>query len=45
MAKYKNNYRSNDNFIESECIPMDIDKDHSENPSDWIYTKDLKKNI
>ncbi|WP_103981713.1 phage/plasmid primase, P4 family [Helcococcus massiliensis] len=43
MARYKNNYRSNDNFIESDCIPMDIDNDHSENPSDWISTKDLKK--
>lgn len=43
MAKYKNSYRSNDNFIESECIPMDIDNDHSENPDDWISVNDLKK--
>ena len=43
MAKYKNSYRSNDNFIESECVPMDIDNDHSENPDDWISTNDLKR--
>lgn len=35
-ATYKNNYRSKDNFIESDVIPMDIDNDHSENPADWI---------
>ena len=43
MAKYKNSYRSNDNFIESECVPMDIDNDHSENPDDWISVNDLKR--
>jgi P4 family phage/plasmid primase-like protien len=35
-ATYKNNYRSKDNFIESDVVPMDIDNDHSENPADWI---------
>lgn len=35
-ATYKNNYRSKDNFIESDVIPMDIDNDHSDNPADWI---------
>lgn len=35
-AVYKGNRRGNDNFIESDVIPMDIDNDHSENPSDWI---------
>ena len=43
MAKYKNSYRSNDNFIESDCIPMDIDNDHSENPDEWISSDDLKR--
>jgi putative DNA primase/helicase len=42
MAKYKNNYRSNDNFIESNCIAMDIDNDHSENPDDWISSDEVK---
>lgn len=35
-AIYKGNRRSNDNFIESNVIPMDIDNDHSDNPADWI---------
>ena len=35
-ATYKNNYRNKDNFTESDVIPMDIDNDHSENPSEWI---------
>lgn len=35
-AVYKGNRRSNDNFIESDVIPMDIDNDHSDNPADWI---------
>ena len=35
-ATYKNNYRSKDNFQESDVIPMDIDNDHSENPAEWI---------
>ncbi|WP_100065005.1 phage/plasmid primase, P4 family [Miniphocaeibacter massiliensis] len=42
MARYKNNYRSKDNFLESDCIPMDIDNDHSESPEDWIDIKDVK---
>ena len=43
MANYKNSYRSNDNFIDLECIPMDIDNNHSENTDDWISANDLKR--
>lgn len=43
MAKYKNNYRSNDNFVESDCIAMDIDNDHTENSVAWISANDLKR--
>ncbi len=35
-AKYKGSYRSNDNFIRSDTVIMDLDNDHSENPDDWI---------
>ena len=35
-ATYNNNYRSKENFVESDVIPMDIDNDHSEDPADWI---------
>lgn len=40
-AEYKNNYRSNDNFIGSNCLPVDCDNDHSDDPEDWIYPSDV----
>lgn len=33
-ARYKDNKRSNANFICSDCITMDVDNDHSDNPDD-----------
>ena len=44
-AKYKGNYRSNDNFIMSDCIPLDCDNDHSEDPDDWITPFELALQI
>ena len=41
-GEYQNNYRSIDNFISSDVIPMDIDNDHSENPEDWISYRELE---
>lgn len=35
-AEYKNNQRSNDNFLWSDCIPMDCDNDHSDEDSKWV---------
>lgn len=29
-AEYKNSYRNGDNFIGSDCLPVDCDNDHSE---------------
>ena len=40
-AEYKNSYRSGNNFIGSDCLPVDCDNDHSENPADWITPKDV----
>lgn len=40
-AKYKNNKRSNDNFLESNCVPFDIDNDHTEDESKWIKPSDV----
>ena len=40
-AAYKNNYRSNDNFLETDALPMDCDNDHSDDPKDWIYPVDV----
>ena len=42
-AAYKNSYRSNANFIRSNCLAVEIDNDHSENPEDWIRPKDLRE--
>jgi len=35
-ACYKNNHRSNKNFIESDTVMLDVDNDLSDNPKDWI---------
>lgn len=35
-AAYKDNYRSIDNFLSSDCLVMDIDNDHSERPENWL---------
>lgn len=40
-AEYKNNYRSNSNFIGSDCLPVDCDNDHSDNPKDWVTPEDV----
>ena len=40
-AKYKNNYRKGDNFIQSDVIPLDCDNDHSDEPSDWVTSLDV----
>ena len=44
-AKYKGNYRSKDNFESSDCIPLDCDNDHSENPDDWLAPFDIALSI
>ncbi|MFG5401358.1 phage/plasmid primase, P4 family [Enterococcus faecalis] len=44
-AKYKGNYRSKDNFESSDCIPLDCDNDHSENPEDWLTPFDVALSI
>lgn len=42
-AEYLNSYRNGDNFIGSDCLPVDCDNDHSENPADWVTVEDVKK--
>ncbi len=44
-ATYTGNYRKEDNFLESDVIPMDIDNDHSENPDDWLTEEKLKEHF
>ena len=40
-AEYQGNYRSNDNFICSDCLPVDCDNDHSDDPDEWVYPSDV----
>lgn len=40
-AEYKDSYRKNDNFLLSDCVVMDVDNDHSDNPADWITPESL----
>lgn len=41
-ATYKYSYRSNANFITSNCLAVEFDNEHSENPEDWITPEDLR---
>ncbi len=40
-AEYRNSYRLNENFVSSNCLGMDIDNDHSEEPSEWVTPQAL----
>lgn len=40
-AAYKQNYRSIDNFLKADCLPMDCDNDHSDDPADWLTPFDV----
>ena len=42
-GEFKGNYRSIDNFIRSDVIVMDIDNDHSEDPTEWITPEKLEE--
>ncbi len=41
-AKFTDNKRSNENFIESNVIMMDCDNDHSNNPETWLTPDKIK---
>ena len=36
-AEYRGGYRSNANFVRADCLPLDCDNDHSDDPTKWIY--------
>jgi len=42
-ARYKNNHRKKEHFIQSDCTMFDIDNSDSDNSSDWIYPVDVKE--
>ena len=41
-AEYKENYRNNSNFLGANCLPVDVDNDHSDDPRDWVRVDDVK---
>ena len=41
-AEYRNNYRSVENFLTSNALPMDCDNDHSNDPALWITADDIE---
>lgn len=40
-AEYKDNYRSNSNFISADNLVLDCDNDHSDEAKDWVSSLDL----
>ena len=42
FATYEGNHRSKDNFICSDCLPLDCDNDHSDSESDWKTAADVE---
>ena len=40
-AEYKNHYRNSDNFLSADCLPVDCDNDHSDDPAAWINPTSL----
>ncbi len=40
-AKMKNDRRSEENFIECDCIQVDCDNTHTEEPADWVTVDDI----
>ena len=43
-GEFKDHTRSGLNFVKTDCLLIDIDNDHSENPSEW-FDKDDVENV
>ncbi len=44
-ARFKNSYRSIDNFLISDCDVLDCDNDHSDSPEEWITPEEFLEMI
>ena len=42
-ARYRGSYRSTENFLETDCVAMDVDNDHSDVSSEWITPDDIRR--
>ena len=40
-AEYAGSYRNNANFLGSNCLPVDCDNNHSDDPEDWKDPSDV----
>lgn len=43
LGVFKNHYRSIKNFIRADALGMDCDNEHSNDPADWVTSKEVKK--
>ena len=41
-AEYKNGLRSVETFVKADCLPFDLDNDHSDNPDEWKTLEDIQ---
>lgn len=44
-AEYTENRRNNDHFVNSDCLIMDVDNDHTDDPAAWVTTDDIKADL
>lgn len=44
-AKYKDNYRRNDNFIEANVSMFDIDNAETDDKNEWVYPKQIAESF
>ena len=42
-VEYKNGYRNNTNFLKTNCLVLDCDNDHSEDPTKWVVPEQLQE--
>ena len=40
-AEYRNGYRNKENFLRSDCLAVEFDNDHSEDPADWVRPEQI----
>lgn len=40
-GQFKENHRSKEDFMWADCIVMDCDNEHSDNPEEWVSLEDL----
>lgn len=43
FIRFKNDYRSKENFLEATIAALDNDNEHSDDPKDWVGILDIPK--